>query len=95
MPPFEPTKRSPMQRFLFLGAGWLCLLIGFIGGLIPVIQGWPFGIAGLLILSREYEWAHNLVERLRTRFPKFGRIMDRTSEQAQRIIQKIIGRQAA
>ncbi|HUS19900.1 MAG TPA: PGPGW domain-containing protein [Terriglobales bacterium] len=84
-----------MQRFFFLFAGWLCLLIGLIGGLIPVLQGWPFGIAGLLILSREYEWAHNLVERLRRRFPRFGRIMDKTSDQAHRIIQKIIGRQAA
>src|SRR6185436_2493652 len=80
MQPFERPKRGRWERFLLLTVGWLCLVIGFIGGLIPVIQGWPFGIAGLLILSREYEWAHNLVHRLRNRFPKFARIMDATSD---------------
>ena len=93
MVPFERPKRSRWQRFLYLSAGWLFLLIGFIGGLVPVLQGWPFGIAGLLILSREYEWAHNLVEKLRTRFPRFGRIMDATSAKADQIIQKVTGRQ--
>ncbi|MEO5935757.1 MAG: PGPGW domain-containing protein [Terriglobales bacterium] len=93
--PFERPKRTRWERFLLISLGWLCLVIGFIGGLFPIIQGWPFGIAGLLILSREYEWAHNLVERLRTRFPKFARIMDSTAEKAQRIIRKFSRRQEA
>ena len=95
MQPFERPKRSRWERLFLLSVGWGCLLIGFVGGLIPVLQGWPFGIAGLLILSREYQWAHNLVHRLRQRFPRFARIMDATSAKAQRIIQKIVGRQAA
>jgi hypothetical protein len=68
--------------------------VGFIGGLLPVIQGWPFGIAGLLILSQEYQWAHDLVHKLRTRFPKFARIMDATAEKAERIAQRFSGKQA-
>ncbi|HUR37373.1 MAG TPA: PGPGW domain-containing protein [Terriglobales bacterium] len=98
MQPFVRPTRSRWERFLLLTVGWLCMLIGLIGGLIPVIQGWPFGIAGLLILSREYEWAHNLVHRLRTRFPKFGRIMDATTDKTHQIMQKVlkmVGRQAA
>ena len=95
MKPFERSNRNIWQRLFFLTLGWVCLIVGAIGGLIPIFQGWPFGIAGLLILSREYEWAHNLVHRLRNRFPKFARVMDSTSDKAQRIIQKIIGRQAA
>ncbi len=91
---FERPKRTRWERFLLLCVGWLCLVIGFIGGLFPIIQGWPFGIAGLLILSREYEWAHNLVERLRRRFPRFGSIMDKTSDHAHRIIRKFSRRAA-
>lgn len=91
---FQRPHRSPLQRVLVLSAGWLCLLIGAIGGLIPILQGWPFGIAGLLILSREYEWAHNLLERLRTRFPRFARIMDATAEKANRIARRFVGKEA-
>ena len=31
--------------------GFILLIIGLIGGLIPVFQGWVFGIPGLIILS--------------------------------------------
>ena len=31
--------------------GLVLLLIGLIGGLIPIFQGWVFGIPGLIILS--------------------------------------------
>lgn len=92
---FERPKRGRWERLFLLSSGWVLLIVGSIGGLIPVFQGWPFGIAGLLILSREYEWAHNLVERLRRRFPRFARVMDRTSDRAHRIMQRFTGRAAA
>ena len=46
--------------------GVLLVLIGIIGGLIPIFQGWIFGIPGLIILA-EYsprlrkilDWAKN------------------------------------
>jgi len=31
--------------------GLVLLFIGLIGGLIPIFQGWVFGIPGLIILS--------------------------------------------
>ena len=31
--------------------GVLLVIIGLIGGLIPVFQGWMFGIPGLIILA--------------------------------------------
>ena len=31
--------------------GVLLVIIGLIGGLIPIFQGWMFGIAGLIILA--------------------------------------------
>tara|TARA_Y100001968_G_C18743168_1_gene429916 strand:+ start:223 stop:366 length:144 start_codon:yes stop_codon:yes gene_type:complete len=42
------------------------VILGIIGGLIPVFQGWMFGIPGLIILSEYFpplkrlvDWAKN------------------------------------
>jgi hypothetical protein len=77
---------------LVLVAGWGCLIIGAIGGLIPIFQGWIFGVAGLLILSSEYEWAHNLVVWLRRRFPRFAATMERVHARSTRIVDKVLRR---
>jgi uncharacterized membrane protein YbaN (DUF454 family) len=62
---WKAPQRTPLQKFLYSGTGWLCLLIGVIGGFIPVLQGWVFVLAGLMILSREHEWVHNLVHKFK------------------------------
>jgi hypothetical protein len=89
MTTFRRANRHPFKRFLLVGTGWVLLVAGAVLGLIPVLQGWPLGIAGLLILASEYEWAHNLVVKVRSRFPGFARTMDRVSEQARRIVHKV------
>ena len=81
-----------MRRLAVLFAGWVCLIIGAIGGLIPVFQGWIFGVAGLLILSSEYEWAHNLVLWLKRRFPRFAATMERVKADSMRVVDKVLRR---
>ena len=34
--------------------GVVFIIIGLIGGLIPIFQGWMFGIPGLIILSHYF-----------------------------------------
>ena len=34
-----------------IAVGFILVIIGLIGGLIPVFQGWIFGIPGLVILA--------------------------------------------
>src|SRR5262245_43599087 len=89
---FQRSKHRGFRRFAILVAGWGCLTIGAIGGLIPVFQGWIFGVAGLLILSSEYEWAHNLILWMRRRFPRFAFVMDRVKADALRIVDKVLRR---
>lgn len=89
---FRRAKRGPLNRLAILAAGWGCLIIGAIGGFIPVFQGWIFGVAGLLILSTEYEWAHNLLVWLRRRFPRFARMMDRVKADSARIVDRVLRR---
>ncbi len=64
-------KKGPrLKRLLLIATGWGLILAGIAGAILPVIPGFPLWIAGLLILSGEYVWAHNLTKKLRERFPK-------------------------
>tara|TARA_B110000444_G_scaffold112370_1_gene105960 strand:- start:489 stop:674 length:186 start_codon:yes stop_codon:yes gene_type:complete len=40
-----------IKHTLRITLGIILLLIGLIGGLIPIFQGWIFGIPGLIILA--------------------------------------------
>ena len=40
-----------MRHTLRITLGFLLVIIGLIGGLIPIFQGWVFGIPGLIILA--------------------------------------------
>jgi uncharacterized membrane protein YbaN (DUF454 family) len=66
-------RRSRTARLSLLTLGWVLLTLGFIGGLLPVIQGWPFGVAGAAILYVESRWVQRKVRRFRQRNPKFER----------------------
>ena len=49
------------KRYLHISFGVLLVAIGLIGGLIPVFQGWVFGIPGLIILSKYFPKVNRLV----------------------------------
>lgn len=66
-------KRSRTARITLLTLGWILLALGFVGGLLPVLQGWPFGVAGAAILYVESRWVQRKVRRFRQRNPKFER----------------------
>jgi len=40
-----------------IAVGFILILVGLVGGLIPIFQGWIFGMAGLLILSKYFKSA--------------------------------------
>jgi len=47
--------------------GIILIIIGFVGGLIPIFQGWMFGIPGLLLLGSVFppvkRWTKNIVKK--------------------------------
>ena len=59
-----------LKRSVRIGFGFLLLLGGLIGWLLPVIPGWALVIPGLLLLSKEFHWARRLLAWLRSHFPK-------------------------
>jgi uncharacterized membrane protein YbaN (DUF454 family) len=42
--------------------GWVLVLLGIVGLILPVMPGWVFLIPGLIILSDYFVWARRLTE---------------------------------
>ena len=51
--------------------GIILIIIGFIGGLIPIFQGGLFGIPGLMLLGSVFppvkRWSKNIVEKAKSK----------------------------
>lgn len=70
------------KRILVLIAGWSFILLGIVGLFLPFLQGVLFLLVGLIILSSRYAWARHLLTKLRTWFPKVGRVADQAAAKA-------------
>jgi len=71
-----------VKKALMLVAGWTFMVLGVVGLFLPFMQGILFIMIGLTILSGEYVWAHHLLSRVRTRFPKIAIFSDRAQQKA-------------
>jgi len=45
--------------------GAVLITIGLVGIVLPILPGWVLIIGGLLLLSREFDWADRTVTRLK------------------------------
>ena len=52
------VDKSPLFRMVI---GWVCLIIGLLGIILPIIPGVPFLIVGLALLSTEHRWVRSLL----------------------------------
>ncbi|HXB19753.1 MAG TPA: PGPGW domain-containing protein [Candidatus Solibacter sp.] len=59
-----------MKPVVLFAAGWLCILIGAAGLVLPFIPGAVLLIVGVTLLSQHYAWARRLLEHTRHRFPQ-------------------------
>ena len=48
-----------------ISIGVILIIIGLIGGIIPIFQGWMFGIPGLIILSQYFPPIKKLLEKIK------------------------------
>ena len=77
-----PAKQ--IKRVASLIIGWTLILVGVVGLFVPILQGILFILLGLYVLSRESRTAHNLLERLRIRFPEAYKKMRQLKEKLRR-----------
>ena len=86
----EPQhRRSRWARIAILGSGWFFLVLGVLGLVLPVLQGWLFIGIGFLLLSREQEWARRALDGLCRRFPALGRQIHRAEHWVDRAGERI------
>jgi len=81
---YHHRVKQRIKRWGILAVGWAFILLGIAGLFLPVLQGILFLLIGLLILSTEYVWAHNLLHKVRARFPRAAEHMDRARTKAER-----------
>ena len=68
----QRPKRSLRARMAIRAAGAGFLVLGVLGLVLPILQGFLFLLVGLYILSFEVEWAKRLRAWLVERFPQAG-----------------------
>lgn len=59
-----------MKKLVRQISGWSLIVLGIVSGLIPILQGWVFILAGLALLAKDSAWAHRALEKLKERFKK-------------------------
>lgn len=61
--------KATAKKLVLHTVGWAFIALGIVGLFLPVLQGILFLLIGLTVLSSEYAWAHNLLNKARDRFP--------------------------
>jgi uncharacterized protein len=54
--------------------GWILLVVGAAGLMLPVLPGVPLLIAGLVMLSADHRWARNCLRRVKLWTRKLHRL---------------------
>tara|TARA_X000000368_G_C22395475_1_gene435134 strand:- start:152 stop:352 length:201 start_codon:yes stop_codon:yes gene_type:complete len=55
---------SSITKIIRVVLGVILLIIGLIGGLIPIFQGWIFGLPGLMLLGSVFPSVKKMTNKL-------------------------------
>jgi uncharacterized membrane protein YbaN (DUF454 family) len=58
-------SRHPSSSVWRKAGGWIFVILGVAGVILPVLPGAPLLIAGLVLLSQDYRWARNCLDKVR------------------------------
>jgi uncharacterized membrane protein YbaN (DUF454 family) len=61
-----------VKQTIKIVVGVVLVIIGLIGGLIPIFQGWMFGIPGLLLLSSVFPPLRKWLDKMKAKIKKKG-----------------------
>ena len=71
------TGTTFMKTILLQGLGYLFLVLGVLGMVLPILQGFLFLAIGLIILAKTAPWAARLLARFRKKYPEGGVLIDK------------------
>jgi hypothetical protein len=64
------TLPAPMRLFLRITLGIIFVILGIIGSLLPVLQGWLFFLIAALILFPQSKFAIKALDKIEGRMPR-------------------------
>ena len=76
------STKAKLKRVSIHVIGWGFILLGILGLVLPILQGFLFILVGLFILSSVSPWAARLLDKLRSRFPKTSKLFDDAKSKA-------------
>ena len=68
-------RRSMVVVRILLGIG--LLILGVIGGVIPILQGWIFILLGLLVLFPRAKFTEKVLHKAEPKLPRVVRLLRR------------------
>ena len=67
---YEHESLVCVKNTIKIVMGVILVIVGLIGGLIPIFQGWIFGIPGLLLLSSVFPPLRKWVDKVKAKMRK-------------------------
>jgi uncharacterized membrane protein YbaN (DUF454 family) len=87
-----PRRRSRLKRLGILVSGWLFVVLGVLGLVLPILQGILFLFIGFSLLSLESPWAKRLMERFAARHPAYAAKLENARLRAARVARRLYRR---
>jgi len=75
---------QPMIFALRIGLGIVFLILGVIGGFVPIMQGWIFVLLGILVLFPESKFAVKALDKCEKKMPRMVAFLRRRGIGVQR-----------
>jgi uncharacterized membrane protein YbaN (DUF454 family) len=63
------TKSKKFQRFAVVALGWVLILLGIVGLVLPVVPGAVLMVVGFLMVNPQCLWLRRLLEKCQVWFP--------------------------
>jgi uncharacterized protein len=84
--------KSKLKRIVTHIVGWMFILVGIAGLVLPILQGILFILIGLFVLSSVSPWASTLLHKVRKRFPRIMNQVDLAKSKASKVQDRISAR---
>jgi uncharacterized membrane protein YbaN (DUF454 family) len=63
------TKSPKLQRFAVVALGWVLILLGIVGLVLPVVAGAVLMVVGVLMVNPQCVWLWRMLEKCQVQFP--------------------------
>lgn len=78
--------RKKLKRVLVVGLGVFFILLGLVGLVLPILQGWLFLAIGILLLSVYSPKLRAWVDRNTAKYPKLNIVVEKANSWVVRVV---------